>query len=83
MHLRILYLRLAIYILLLIVFSGLLFLSVQALNWYAVLCIIGIIWVIYRIIRLFNRNPQKLSYFLNAIENQDSTLFFSEKIFPI
>jgi two-component system nitrogen regulation sensor histidine kinase NtrY len=80
MHLRILYLRLAIYILLLIVFSGLLFLSVQALNWYAVLCIIGIIWVIYRIIRLFNRNPQKLSYFLNAIENQDSTLFFSEKI---
>jgi two-component system nitrogen regulation sensor histidine kinase NtrY len=36
--------------------------------------------VVYRVIRLFNRVPRELSYFLDAVENEDSTLFFSEDV---
>ncbi len=73
-------LRLALYILLLIVFSGTLVLLVHLSSWYAILPGLAIIWVVYRVIRLFNRVPRELSYFLDAVENEDSTLFFSEDV---
>ncbi|MDI9606629.1 MAG: PAS domain-containing protein, partial [Bacteroidota bacterium] len=73
-------LRLALYILLLIVFSGTLVLLVHLSSWYAILPGLGIIWVVYRVTRLFNRVPRELSYFLDAVENEDSTLFFSEDV---
>ncbi|MDD5046776.1 MAG: ATP-binding protein [Bacteroidales bacterium] len=74
------YFCLALYILFLIVFSGTLFILVQESSWYAVLPALGIVWMVYGIIRIFNRIPEKISYFFNAIENEDSTLLFSEKI---
>ncbi len=80
MYYRNSYLRLSLFILLLILFSGVFFLLVQASSWYAILPAIGMVWTVYGIIRLFNRTPEKISYFFNAIENEDSTLLFSEKI---
>jgi len=74
------YFRLALYIVLLIAFSGAFFLLVHPWSWYSLLPISGIVWVIYRIVNLYNRFPRKMSYFLNAIENEDSTLFFPENI---
>lgn len=74
------YFRLALYILLLIVFSGTLFLFVRAASWYAVASASGMLWAAYRIVRTFNRVPEKIAYFFNAVENEDSTLFFSENI---
>ncbi len=73
-------LRLALYILLLIAFSGAFVWLVYLSSWYAILPGLGIIWVVYRVIRLFNRVPRELSYFLDAVENEDSTLFFSEDV---
>lgn len=74
------YFRLGLYIFLLIVFSGGLFLLAQASSWYAVLPTLGIVWMVYDIIRVFNQIPKKISYFFNAVENEDSTLLFPEKI---
>ena len=37
-------------------------------------------WLAFAIIRIFNRVPEKISYFFNAVENEDSTLYFSETI---
>ena len=74
------YFRLALYILLLIVFSGALFLFVRAASWYAVAPASGMLWAAYRIVRTFNRVPEKIAYFFNAVENEDSTLLFSENI---
>ena len=74
------YFRLTLCIVLLIAFSGILFLLVEASSWYAVLPVVGVAWMIYHIINLFNRTPRKISYFLNAVENEDSTLFFPENI---
>ncbi len=73
-------LRLALYILLLIVFSCAFVWLVHLSSWYAILPCLGIIWGGYRVIRLFNRVPRELSYFLDAVENEDSTLFFSEDV---
>lgn len=80
MYYRNSYFRLAVYILLLIVFSGTLFILVQKSSWYLVLPALGILWMVFSIIRIFNRIPEKISYFFNAIENEDSTLLFSENI---
>lgn len=33
----------------------------------------------YKLIRMFNDFPQKMAYFFNAVENEDSMLYFSEK----
>lgn len=74
------YIRLALYILLLIVSSGALFLCVQAKSWYAIVPALGVVWMVYNVIRLFNRVPEKISYFFNAVENEDSTLHFPEKM---
>lgn len=70
------YIRLVIYILLLIAFSGLFFMQAFALSWYSALWFFGIAWAVYHILKLFNRIPQKISYFFNAVENEDSTLRF-------
>lgn len=80
MYYRNSYFRLAVYILLLILFSGTLFILIQKSSWYLVLPALGILWMVVSIIRIFNRIPEKISYFFNAIENEDSTLLFSEKI---
>jgi len=34
---------------------------------------------VYRIIKLYNTTPEKIAYFLNAVENEDSMLHFPEK----
>ncbi|MDD2584546.1 MAG: PAS domain-containing protein, partial [Bacteroidales bacterium] len=70
------YIRLVIYILLLIAFSGLFFMQAFALSWYSVLLFFGVAWATYHILKLFNKIPQKISYFFNAVENEDSTLRF-------
>lgn len=80
MYRRYPYFLLALYLVLLIAFSGVLFLLIHASSWYAILPGLGIIWMVYGIIKLFNRTPRKLSYFLNAVENEDSTLSFPENI---
>lgn len=80
MYYRNFYLRLVLRILLLILFSGAFFLLLQQSSWYAILAALGIVWMVYVIIRFFNRTPEKISYFFNAIENEDSTLLFPENI---
>ncbi|MDO5665932.1 MAG: PAS domain S-box protein, partial [Bacteroidia bacterium] len=74
------YLRLSLYIFLLIVFSGASFLLLQLSSWYTVLPVLGVVWTVYAIINTFNRIPEKISYFFNAVENEDSTLLFPENI---
>ena len=78
MHYRNFYVRIAFYLFFLIIFSGVTFLLLRESSWYAILPALGIVWMIYAIIRLFNRIPEKISYFFNAIENEDSTLHFPE-----
>jgi nitrogen fixation/metabolism regulation signal transduction histidine kinase len=34
---------------------------------------------VYRIIKIYNTTPEKIAYFLNAVENEDSMLHFPEK----
>lgn len=74
------YFSLALYILLLVIFSGMFFLQLYASSWYAILPALGVIIVIYFIVKLFKRIPNKFAFFLNAVENEDSTLFFPENI---
>ena len=80
MYQRNAFLRLTIYLLLLIAFSGVLFVLARVASWYTILPGIGVVWMVYSIFRTFNRVPEKISYFFNAIENEDSTLLFSEDI---
>lgn len=80
MYYRNAFVRLIIYIILLIALSGLLFMQLLAHSWYAVLLFLGVLWVVYRILKLFNRIPERISYFFNAIENEDSTLHFPKNI---
>ena len=46
---------------------------------YVVIPILVIALLVYRIIRLYNSTPEKIAYFFNAVENEDSTLHFPEK----
>lgn len=80
MYYRSSYFRLSLYIFLLIVFSGALFILLRISSWYAILPVFGVIWMVYAIINTFNRIPEKISYFFNAVENEDSTLLFPENI---
>jgi PAS domain S-box-containing protein len=73
-------LRITLYIILLILLSGTLFLLARISLWYTVLPLAVIVWLALAIIRIFNRVPEKISYFFNAVENEDSTLYFSETI---
>lgn len=73
-------LRITLYIILLILLSGTLFLLARISLWYTVLPLAVIVWLAFTIIRIFNRVPEKISYFFNAVENEDSTLYFSETI---
>ncbi len=79
MYYRNSYFRLSIYLFLLILLSGALFLLLQASSWYALLPAMGVVWMIFAIVRIFNLIPEKIAYFFNAIENEDSTLLFSEE----
>ena len=73
-------LRITLYIILLILLSGTLFLLARISLWYTVLPLAVIVWLALAIIRIFNRKKEKISYFFNAVENEDSTLYFSETI---
>jgi len=67
-------------ILLLIAFSALsmwILLS-SASNMYLILSLFAIAVVVYRIIKSYNAAPEKIAYFFNAVENEDSTLHFPE-----
>ncbi len=75
------FIRLIAYILLLIAFSAI---SIWILlnstpDVYAVITILFIVFWVYRIIKLYNSTPQKIAYFFNAVENEDSTLHFPKK----
>ncbi|NLA49416.1 MAG: PAS domain S-box protein, partial [Bacteroidales bacterium] len=49
-------------------------------SWYAVLPAFGVLWSGYKVVNLFKRLHEKISYFFNAVENEDSTLYFPENI---
>ncbi|HKM12405.1 MAG TPA: ATP-binding protein [Bacteroidales bacterium] len=45
---------------------------------YLIISLFAIAVVVYRIIKLYNVAPEKIAYFFNAVENEDSTLHFPE-----
>ena len=73
-------LRLTIYILLLAAFSAWMAYHLMMRSWFAVIPALGIVWISYQIFKLFRRLHEKLTYFFNAVENEDSTLYFSEDV---
>lgn len=79
---RYFYLRTLFYILLLIGFSGLaVWLFFQNVAWvFWVLTAIGIVVSAIQILGSFDTIQQKIAYFFNAVENEDSTLYYSEKV---
>jgi len=75
------FIRLITYVFLLIAFSAIstwIILS-SASNLYSIIPILVVALLVYRIIKLYNATPEKIAYFLNAVENEDSMLHFSEK----
>ncbi len=82
MSTRYFYIRIACYILLLIGFSGLsVWLFLNHYSWGLILLVVlGIIIVSVKILSVFDKIQQKIAYFFNAVENEDSTLFFPEKV---
>lgn len=73
-------LRLTFNILLLAAFTAWMAYHLISLSWYAIIPALGIVWISYRIFRLFRRLHEKVTYFFNAVENEDSTLYFPENI---
>ncbi len=75
------FIRLITYVFLLIAFSAIstwvIFSS--ASNFYSIIPILVVALLVYRIIKLYNTTPEKIAYFLNAVENEDSMLHFPEK----
>jgi len=49
-------------------------------NFLALLCVIAIIPIVFNLIRLLNTTNRKMSYFLESIQNNDSTLIFPTHI---
>ncbi len=74
------YLRLVIYIIMLIAFAVCMVYLIITSSWYAILPASGVVWSGQQIITLFRRLHEKISYFFNAVENEDSTLYFPENI---
>ncbi|WP_133241457.1 PAS domain-containing protein [Balneicella halophila] len=74
--------RIAINILLLIIFSGLEVWLYNNEYSPTLMLLVGIALLIsaYQIITAFDKIHQKIAYFFNAVENEDSTLYFSEKV---
>lgn len=75
------FIQLITYVFLLIAFSAIstwIILS-SASNFYSIIPILVVALLVYRIIKLYNATPEKIAYFLNAVENEDSMLHFSEK----
>ena len=75
------FIRLITYVFLLIAFSAIstwIILS-SASNLYSIIPILVVALLVYRIIKLYNTTPEKIAYFLNAVENEDSMLHFPEK----
>ncbi len=81
MSTRYFYIRIVSYILLLIGLSGLevwLFLNDYSFA-LILLVLLGIVIISVKILSAFDKIQQKITYFFNAVENEDSTLYFSEK----
>ncbi len=75
------FIRLITYVFLLIAFSAIstwIILS-SASNLYSIIPILVVALFVYRIIKIYNTTPEKIAYFLNAVENEDSMLHFPEK----
>ena len=75
------FIRLITYVFLLIAFSAIstwIILSFAS-NLYSIIPILVVALFVYRIIKLYNTTPEKIAYFLNAVENEDSMLHFPEK----
>ena len=49
-------------------------------NLYTVVPIFILAVLVHKIIKLYNATPEKISYFFNAVENEDSMLHFPEKV---
>ena len=74
------YLRMVLYLIQLSLFVGLTVYLAIIPSWYAVLPAFGVVWSGYGVVNLFKRLHEKISYFFNAVENEDSTLYFPENI---
>lgn len=74
------YIRLSIYLLLLVAFGGWLFHLIVESSWFGVVPAIGVLWAGYKVIGLFNKLHEKVAYFFNAVENDDATLYFPEDV---
>ncbi len=75
------FVRLIFYILMLIFFTAAavwIFLTPIS-NVYIAIPILGIFFVATKLIKTFNHVPEKIAYFFNAVENEDSMLHFPEK----
>ncbi len=75
------FIRLITYVFLLIAFSAIstwIILSFAS-NLYSIIPILVVALFVYRIIKIYNTTPEKIAYFLNAVENEDSMLHFPEK----
>lgn len=72
--------RLAIYILLLAIFAAWMVYHLLMRLWFAIIPALGMIWISYNIFKLFRRLHEKVTYFFNAVENEDSTLYFPEDV---
>lgn len=82
MSIRHSHIRITVNILLLIIFSGLEVWLYSNEYGFALMLLVGIAIIIaaYQIIMTFDKIQQKIAYFFNAVENEDSTLYFSEKV---
>lgn len=74
------YIRLILFLLMLLAFGGWMFYLALSASWYLVVPALGMLWAGYKIFGLFNRLHEKVAYFFNAVENEDSTLYFPEDI---
>ncbi len=72
--------RLSFNILILVAFACLLFYLAYIRSWYFIFAAIGLLWSIYNIFNLFHNLYQKITFFFNAVENDDSTLYFPEDV---
>lgn len=76
------YIRIAVYIILLVVLSGSgvwLFLANKNLI-FLIPIILGILIFSFQVLHSFDKIQGKITYFFNAVENEDATLYYPEKI---
>ncbi|PID94598.1 MAG: hypothetical protein CSA95_02480 [Bacteroidetes bacterium] len=79
---RTLYLKTTVYLIILILLSGLGMALVMrhASPVFILLTALGILYFSFQLLLSFDKMLRKIAYFFNAIENEDSTLFYSEEV---